>query len=72
MYSLIIVCAHVYNACYFHVECRTLPAKSAAEEKRHQKLYEEMITAARRKGEIEPTHTRPATQFDLFTNGVFL
>jgi hypothetical protein len=28
---------------------RTLPAKSAAEVKRHQKLYEEMVTAARRK-----------------------
>ena len=28
-----------------------LPAKSAAEERRHQKLYEEMVTAARRKGE---------------------
>ena len=31
---------------------RTLPAKSAAEEKRHQKLYDEMVTAARRKGEL--------------------
>ena len=31
---------------------RTLPAKSAAEEKRHQKLYEEMVAAARRKGDL--------------------
>ena len=26
-----------------------LPAKSAAEERRHQKLYEQMVTAARKK-----------------------
>ena len=37
-------------------EYRTLPAKPAAEERRHQKLYEEMVTAARRKGETETVH----------------
>ena len=34
---------------YFYY-CRGLPAKTPAEEKRHQKLYQEMIQATKRKG----------------------
>ena len=30
---------------------RDLPAKSQSEEKKHQKMYEQMVAAARKKGE---------------------
>jgi len=31
--------------------CRELPAKSAAEAKKHQKMYEQIVATARKKGQ---------------------
>ena len=49
--------------------CRELPAKSAAEAKRHQKLHEQIVAAARRKGQ-QYKHKLPvlsSSSFGSFT-----
>lgn len=38
---------------HMYYSIRGLPAKSAAEERKHQKLYQEMIAASRKKGTLQ-------------------
>lgn len=42
---------HMLAMFVYLVICSDLPAKSDAEAKKHQKMYEEMVSKARKKGE---------------------